>query len=127
MIVPQKDFGRGLTGLQGSLYCGTGCFHRRKVTYGLSPDEEQTQGRNMSLINEYEALRTKLRNSRELMESAGRVLFAMDKNTGHPKDISKAVKTAVLVAACYYESDTQWGKQVGWVCNQIVSCRLATC
>lgn len=29
----------GLAGLQGPFYGGTNCFHRRKVIYGLSPDE----------------------------------------------------------------------------------------
>ncbi|GMP53944.1 hypothetical protein CsSME_00019254 [Camellia sinensis var. sinensis] len=27
------------TGIQGPLYEGTRCFHRRKVIYGLSPDD----------------------------------------------------------------------------------------
>ena len=31
--------GRGFAGLQGALYCGTGCFHRRKVIYGVYPDD----------------------------------------------------------------------------------------
>ena len=29
----------GLAGLQGPFYAGTNCFHRRKVIYGLSPDD----------------------------------------------------------------------------------------
>ncbi|KAE9457910.1 hypothetical protein C3L33_10203, partial [Rhododendron williamsianum] len=38
---------RGLAGIQGPFYGGTGCFHRRKVIYGLSPyeyDEEISDG-----------------------------------------------------------------------------------
>ena len=29
----------GIAGLQGPIYGGTGCFHNRKVIYGLSPDD----------------------------------------------------------------------------------------
>lgn len=28
----------GLAGIQGPFYGGTGCFHKRKIIYGLSPD-----------------------------------------------------------------------------------------
>ena len=31
--------GHGIAGLQGPFYGGTGCFHSRKVIYGLSPDD----------------------------------------------------------------------------------------
>ncbi|GMH11026.1 hypothetical protein Nepgr_012867 [Nepenthes gracilis] len=41
LIVLQYFFCRGATGIQGPLYEGTGCFHRRKVIYGLSPNESQ--------------------------------------------------------------------------------------
>ncbi|KAL5069800.1 hypothetical protein RYX36_020687 [Vicia faba] len=30
--------GGGVAGLQGIIYAGTNCFHRRKVIYGLSPN-----------------------------------------------------------------------------------------
>ena len=36
--------GRGIAGAQGPSYGGTGCFHRRKVIYGLSPDEDLNEG-----------------------------------------------------------------------------------
>ena len=34
-----KYMGHGIAGLQGPIYGGTGCFHSRKVIYGLSPDD----------------------------------------------------------------------------------------
>lgn len=30
--------GSGMAGIQGPLYIGTGCFHRRKLIYGFSLD-----------------------------------------------------------------------------------------
>ena len=33
-----KYMTHGTAGIQGPLYSGTGCFHRRKIIYGISPD-----------------------------------------------------------------------------------------
>ncbi|XP_034701027.1 cellulose synthase-like protein H1 [Vitis riparia] len=38
LVVLYKYLGSGIVGLQGPTYTGTGCFHRRKVIYGLWPD-----------------------------------------------------------------------------------------
>ncbi|GMH11022.1 hypothetical protein Nepgr_012863 [Nepenthes gracilis] len=43
-------FFRAAAGNQGPSYEGTGCFHRRKVIYGLSPNESQIYD---TLINLY--------------------------------------------------------------------------
>ena len=32
---------KGMNGLQGPPYCGTGCFHRRKALYGVPPIADQ--------------------------------------------------------------------------------------
>lgn len=42
---------RGVAGLQGVFYAGTGCFHRRKVIYGVSPFDKQTIGPKSTTIN----------------------------------------------------------------------------
>ncbi|KAM7503654.1 hypothetical protein LguiB_002558 [Lonicera macranthoides] len=44
LVVLYEFMGRGIAGAQGPFYGGTGCFHRRKVIYGLSPDEELSEG-----------------------------------------------------------------------------------
>ncbi|XP_042519910.1 cellulose synthase-like protein H1 isoform X2 [Macadamia integrifolia] len=116
LVVLNHTVGRGLAGMQGPFYGGTGCFHRREVIYGLSPDEAETKARYMSLRKwPYEALRAKFGYSLEFLESAGRVLFVMNEHPDHSKDLSSSVKAAISVAACDYESDTQWGKHVGWI------------
>ncbi|XP_043688843.1 cellulose synthase-like protein H1 isoform X1 [Telopea speciosissima] len=118
LVVLQHNLGRGIAGIQGPFYSGTGCFHRREVIYGLSPDEAETKARYISFINgksPYEALRVKFGNSPEFMESANRVLFVRNEIPDSPRDLLSSVKAAISVTACDYESDTQWGKQVGWV------------
>ena len=44
--------GGGFAGLQGIIYAGTNCFHRRKVLYGLSPDQDiQTAKKDFGFID----------------------------------------------------------------------------
>ncbi|XP_042519701.1 cellulose synthase-like protein H1 [Macadamia integrifolia] len=117
MVVQHHNAGLGLGGIQGFFYGGTGCFHRREVLYGLSPEEAENKARYMSLRNgksPYEALRAKFGYSLEFLESAGRVLF-LNENPDHLKDLSSSIKAAFSVSTCGHESNTQWGKQVGWV------------
>ncbi|KAH0862600.1 hypothetical protein HID58_079811 [Brassica napus] len=44
LAVVQSYLGRGVAGIQGPLYCGSGCFHTRRVMYGLSPDDLENNG-----------------------------------------------------------------------------------
>lgn len=37
MLLSFQKVVHGIAGLQGIFYCGTGCFHRRKVMYGVPP------------------------------------------------------------------------------------------
>jgi hypothetical protein len=41
---------RGIVGIQGPFYGGTGCFHKRKVIYGLSPHDEESNGNLVSQL-----------------------------------------------------------------------------
>ncbi|KAK9284121.1 hypothetical protein L1049_023288 [Liquidambar formosana] len=50
-FVLQETMSRGMAGIQAAMYQGTNCFHRRKVIYGLSPDESEAKMRNLSSIN----------------------------------------------------------------------------
>jgi hypothetical protein len=34
-----QKIGGGVAGIQGIFYSGTGCFHRRKVIYGMPPPD----------------------------------------------------------------------------------------
>ncbi|KEH29713.1 putative cellulose synthase (UDP-forming) [Medicago truncatula] len=109
MAILYKYLGAGLAGLQGIFYGGTNCFHRRKVIYGLSPDDVE-KGNNLSEVE----LKQKFGTSKELMKSVG---HALEDRTYSASDISvnKAVEEAIHVASYGYEYGTGWGKQVGWM------------
>lgn len=41
-----QTIGHGMGGIQGPCYAGTGCFHRRKIVYGLSLNNADSKGTN---------------------------------------------------------------------------------
>jgi len=52
MLHVMQYIGGGFAGLQGIIYAGTNCFHRRKVIYGLSPDYDiQNMKKDFGFIN----------------------------------------------------------------------------
>uniref|UniRef100_A0A0D3HCH3 Cellulose synthase-like protein H1 n=1 Tax=Oryza barthii TaxID=65489 RepID=A0A0D3HCH3_9ORYZ len=101
--------GRGVAGLQGIFYCGTGCFHRRKVIYGMRTGREGTTGYSSN-----KELHSKFGSSNNLKESARDVIYG-NLSTEPIVDISSCVDVAKEVAACNYEIGTCWGQEVGWV------------
>ncbi|XWS30964.1 hypothetical protein CRYUN_Cryun23aG0036400 [Craigia yunnanensis] len=107
--------GRGIAGLQGPCYDGTGCFHRRKVIYGLWPDNAENQGRNHTSINgkldDYELLK-EYGKSKEFSES---VTYALKGKKDFRNNLSDSLEAAFHVAGCGYEFGNSWGTKVGWI------------
>ncbi|XP_028797142.1 cellulose synthase-like protein H1 isoform X2 [Neltuma alba] len=99
----------GLAGLQGPFYCGTNCFHRRKVIYGRYPDNTQLQ-------NQDKKLEQKFGSSKEFFKLAAQAWednpCSSCSNVITP---STSLEAAIQVSSCEYEYGTAWGKQVGWL------------
>ncbi|KAL2328376.1 hypothetical protein Fmac_021803 [Flemingia macrophylla] len=108
MAILLKYMAAGIAGLQGPLYGGTNCFHRRKVLYGLSPSnsEKRTSTSGNELKQKFGALK-------EFVKSVANALEGRTNSTNDIK-ISNYVDLANQIAACGYEYGTEWGKQVGW-------------
>ncbi|KAG0448504.1 hypothetical protein HPP92_027814 [Vanilla planifolia] len=106
----------GFSGIQGPLYGGTGCFHRRKAIYG-SPPPNLACNDGLS----YEELKRRFGNSRELIESTKEVM-ADEFEGRHPWacEISSAIDITKQVASCTFEHKTCWGREVGWVYGSMV-------
>ncbi|CAJ1979071.1 unnamed protein product [Sphenostylis stenocarpa] len=113
MAILIKYLAAGLAGLQGPFYGGTNCFHRRKVIYGLSPDNVKKAKVSGKSISE-EELKQKFGASKEMMKSAA---CALEGRTYSPNDINiaNAIEVANDVSGYGYEYGTGWGKQVGWI------------
>ncbi|KAM2653203.1 hypothetical protein EV2_024869 [Malus domestica] len=106
-----KKIWPGLAGIQGPIYAGTGCFHRRKVIYGLSLTDNEGNLTSERLNKEC------FGNSPELIRSATQIL--LEENIDQLDDLSCAVEIAYQVAGSEYEDDTLWGKKVGWVYGSV--------
>ncbi|GAA0158203.1 DNA-binding transcription factor [Lithospermum erythrorhizon] len=114
--VLHEFLGRGISGIQGPFYQGTGCFHRRNVIYGSSPDDKFIEGIQLSNEN----LQSTFGNSRELCESAAKVLQAKELMVGgSTSTITNSVEAACQVANCAYEFGTGWGRKVGWMYGSV--------
>ncbi|XP_057836478.2 cellulose synthase-like protein E6 [Cryptomeria japonica] len=78
---------KGMDGIEGSSYLGTGCVHRRDVLCG-----SERQHSSLNLM-------------KELISSS---ILCMEKAAP-----SKRLDEAKELAQCGYEENTQWGKKVG--------------
>ncbi|XP_044466004.1 cellulose synthase-like protein B4 [Mangifera indica] len=108
LLLLHEYMGKGIVGIQGPFYGGTGCFHRRKVIYGLWPDEIKNQGK----LYDNESLK-EYGNSKEFMKSAVDALKG--KTDYFRSSLSNSLEAAHQVASCSYEYCTGgWGKKFGW-------------
>ncbi|GMP53938.1 hypothetical protein CsSME_00019250 [Camellia sinensis var. sinensis] len=107
MVVLFHYMGHGIVGIQGPFYGGTGCFHRRKVIYCLSPDDNDIT-RKLSK----EALLETFGRSMEFTKSAANILSGLKTSSISPNNISSCIETAHQVAGCDYEYGSSWGREL---------------
>ncbi|ESW21985.1 hypothetical protein PHAVU_005G116700 [Phaseolus vulgaris] len=111
--------GGGFAGLQGIIYAGTNCFHRRKVLYGLSPDHDiQTAKKDFGFIDGTLSEKKTVQifgASKGFVESANHALEEMAFTPNHNLFKSLDREAANQISTCDYENSTEWGKQVGWL------------
>ncbi|XP_059452413.1 cellulose synthase-like protein H1 [Corylus avellana] len=106
LVVMFEYMTHGLTAHQGPLYGGTGCFHRRKIIYGLYPDNVESI--NGKLVENW---LLEFGSSKELIKSAA---HALKGNTDPPNHLSDSIEAAHQVANCSYEYNSSWGTELGW-------------
>ncbi|KAL5573381.1 hypothetical protein UlMin_022978 [Ulmus minor] len=109
MIIYFAYAAKGLEGIQGGFYGGTGCFHRRQVIYGLSPDNIEV-GQEGKLGED--ELNRSFGNSKDFKKAAA---IALRGSTNSTTNVLKSVEAAYQVAGCDYECGTNWGSKVGWI------------
>ncbi|XP_060187847.1 cellulose synthase-like protein H1 [Lycium barbarum] len=104
--------GRGIGGIQGPFYQGTGCFHRRKVIYGLSPDDKISAG---ELKDEY--LQKIYGKSEKLSASVAKTLSGGENiiEQVNSNSLSSSIEIAHQVGSCGYDFGTGWGQKLGWL------------
>ncbi|KAL5794123.1 hypothetical protein ACOSP7_002717 [Xanthoceras sorbifolium] len=116
LVLIHEYIGKGLVGLQGPFYQGSGCVHRRKVIYGLWPHDSEDEGGRYfnSVLNGKvdDELLKEFGNSKEFIKSAA---HALKGDTGFPMDLSNSLDAAHQVAGSAYEHGSSWGEKVGWM------------
>ncbi|XP_031104912.1 cellulose synthase-like protein H1 isoform X2 [Ipomoea triloba] len=97
---------RGIAGIQGSIYMGTGCFHRRKIIYGMWPHMVDSNGKTTDK-DQWEIFGK----SKTFTLSTTQILCG----SLYPEIpiFRNSLEAAKEVASCGYESGTAWGEEVG--------------
>ncbi|KAK2649250.1 hypothetical protein Ddye_016739 [Dipteronia dyeriana] len=107
---------KGTVGIQGPLFQGSGCFHRRKVIYGLWPNDIENEcARYFNSVNgevddDDEILVKEFGNSKEFVKSVG---HALKGKMDIPMNPSNYLDAAHQVAGSAYEYGSSWGENVG--------------
>ncbi|KAG7547490.1 Nucleotide-diphospho-sugar transferase [Arabidopsis suecica] len=119
LAVLQSYLGRGVAGIQGPFYIGSGCFHTRRVMYGLSSDDIEDNG-NLSSVATREflaedSLVKRYGSSKELVQS---VVDALQRKSNPQKSLENLIEEAQQVGHCHYEYQTSWGN-FGWLYDSV--------
>ncbi|VVB07424.1 unnamed protein product [Arabis nemorensis] len=116
LTVLQSYVGRGIAGIQGPIYAGSGCLHTRRVMYGLSLDDLEDDGSLSSVATRKflaeENLVREFGNSKEMANS---VIDALQRKSNPQAILTNSLEAANEVGHCPYEYQTSWGKTIGWL------------
>nr|QBI56903.1 cellulose synthase A7 [Agave deserti] len=139
---------KGLDGIQGPVYVGTGCVFRRQALYGYNPPKGPKRpkmdscdccpcfGRQKKLkkakLGENQVAEEGLDDDKELLmsemnfekrfgQSAAFVTSTLMEQGGVPPSSSPAalLKEAIHVISCGYEDKSEWGLELGWIYGSI--------
>ncbi|KAG6740859.1 hypothetical protein POTOM_056328 [Populus tomentosa] len=136
---------KGLDGIQGPVYVGTGCVFKRQALYGYDPPKDPKRpkmetcdccpcfgrrkkknakngevGEGMD-NNDKELLMSHMNFEKKFGQSAIFVTSTLMEEGGVPPSSSPAalLKEAIHVISCGYEDKTEWGLELGWIYGSI--------
>ncbi|KAK9904506.1 hypothetical protein M0R45_000651 [Rubus argutus] len=133
---------KGLDGIQGPIYVGTGCVFRRQALYGYdAPASKKPPSRTCNCWPKWccacvvgqerikmQSQRKKKRRNRNRGKHQSRYMhlkilkreLRSQLPINHP-DVSPAslLREAIQVISCGYEDKTEWGKEVGWIYGSV--------
>ncbi|KAH0931673.1 hypothetical protein HID58_008790 [Brassica napus] len=139
---------KGLDGIQGPVYVGTGCVFKRQALYGYEPpkgpkrpkmiscgccpcfgrrrkSKHESNGDIASLgagaEGDKEHLMSEMNFEKKFGQSSIFVTSTLMEDGGVPPSSSPAVllKEAIHVISCGYEDKTEWGTELGWIYGSI--------
>ncbi|KAF8657739.1 hypothetical protein HU200_059899 [Digitaria exilis] len=139
---------KGLDGIQGPVYVGTGCVFRRQALYGYNPPKGPKRpkmvtcdccpcfGRkkrkhakdglpevtaDVGMDSDKVVLMSQMNFEKRFGQSAAFVTSTLMEEGGVPPSSSPAalLKEAIHVISCGYEDKTDWGLELGWIYGSI--------
>ncbi|ESQ50248.1 hypothetical protein EUTSA_v10001915mg [Eutrema salsugineum] len=112
---------RGVAGIQGAIYTGSGCFHTRKIMYGLTPDDLEDDGSLSSVATRKiltdDNLSKVFGHSIEMTKS---VVSALRGKLNRQHSLTYSLEAAREVGNLHYEYQTSWGKTIGWLYDSVL-------
>ncbi|KAF1860428.1 hypothetical protein Lal_00037772 [Lupinus albus] len=140
---------KGLDGIQGPVYVGTGCVFNRQALYGYKPQSEKRRkmsssswpsccccsGDSRSTFDlddmdeelggfdeqEEPSFTSKKNFEKRFGQSPVFIASTLMEDGGLPKGINSRLmmKEAIHVISCGYEEKTEWGKEIGWLYGSV--------
>ncbi|PWA71731.1 cellulose synthase [Artemisia annua] len=134
---------KGLDGIQGPIYVGTGCVFRRQALYGYdAPTKKKAPGKTCNCLpkcfegvvdlwltwifvtgidSEKTALMPQIKFERKFGQSPVFIASTLLEDGGVPPGATSAslLKEAIHVISCGYEDKSEWGKEVGWIYGSV--------
>ncbi|KAL2656490.1 hypothetical protein AAZV13_04G124300 [Glycine max] len=140
---------KGLDGIQGPVYVGTGCVFRRQALYGYNPPKGPKRPKMVScdccpcfgsrkkykeksnangeaarlkgMDDDKEVLMSQMNFDKKFGQSSIFVTSTLMEEGGVPPSSSPAalLKEAIHVISCGYEDKTEWGLELGWIYGSI--------
>ncbi|KAK6162984.1 hypothetical protein DH2020_002825 [Rehmannia glutinosa] len=133
---------RGLDGIQGPVYVGTGCVFNRTALYGYEPPHKPKHknlgcslpvlvGQARKVLNqvrrgagfddEKSLLMSQMSLEKRFGQSAVFVASTLMENGGVPQSATPEtlLKEAIHVISCGYEDKSEWGSEIGWIYGSV--------
>ncbi|KAK4411596.1 Cellulose synthase A catalytic subunit [UDP-forming] [Sesamum angolense] len=112
---------KGLDGLQGPIYVGTGCVFRRQALYGYdAPVRKKPPSKTWTNIASSPPV-SQEKLEKRFGQSPVFVASTLRENGGIPDkvNLTSHLKEAMHLISCGYEDKTEWGKEVGWIYGSV--------
>ncbi|KAK1260032.1 putative cellulose synthase A catalytic subunit 1 [UDP-forming] [Acorus gramineus] len=106
---------KGLDGIQGPVYVGTGCCFNRQALYGYDPVLTEGYEDEISLLMSQKSLEKRFGQSPIFIASTFMEQGGLPPST-NPASL---LKEAIHVISCGYEDKSEWGKEIGWIYGSV--------
>ncbi|KAL0300814.1 UNVERIFIED_CONTAM: Cellulose synthase A catalytic subunit [UDP-forming] [Sesamum radiatum] len=103
---------KGLDGIQGPIYVGTGCVFRRQALSGKKNKKGKSKENKK---------KSKSREASTQIHALENIEEGIEEDGGVPQGATSAslLKEAIHVISCGYEDKAEWGKEVGWIYGSV--------